>query len=404
MGTLSMEGWISALEEQAEIDHAVADFSLVSDPSEPIRPEMQEVIAVAIDTVSNSNSGVDNPKAVVISTEAYSFENMMETLKNGAKRLMAFIGRLVQKVLDFIKSLDGHVRDGLDSISQIRENTWKRIDEFMGREPVKDAVSKNEPQGPALAVAIGSKQAETFDDVVKAYETYLTQIPFQFKLLERDADLINDLFGVVSMFGLTKWEEGLAELRKALQSHESAVSRQQVESHSEMFGGITVTLAGRPGNPGAEDNEIVEWLTNVKAIDITRTEVPRKQLVLPETRTLRDLVRLTEKVGKYFIDKKENFTGYAEDQLKHAENLTKALDRVKESIGEDNRQAHACVILGQKVLAVQTWLISRYANAGTTFFKIGRTSVLQVDEYMKELVKMAGVEKSEEDESAEEKN
>ena len=393
---LALEQWTNALEALSEITGSAADIGLSADPGVPLSPAMQEAVSVAMDTVSERNGlDPDGPKAVVIAAESFSFEGFKKFMQSGIEKIVAFLKRIVQRVLDFVKGVDDEVGKVVETLKEYDDAFWARVDEAMGREPKGTTASTSEVENtaPRLSAAVGNQQIKDFTAYEKALEDYLVVIPLQFKLLERDSDLINGLFGAVGHFGKLNAKEGIGLVTSVTTKHKNAVQPSAVEKNADMFGGLTVKLVSRPDNLGVQEAEVLNALQSVQLLDIEKHNFEAVPVKLPTSKELRNAMRSIEKISKYFVEKKQSFSQFSEEMLKKAEELQKALESELAKYGPEDHEHTASLMMGQKTVAVLMWVISRYVNAGNAFFNAGRNSVKEYDRYLKAMIKALNVDK-----------
>lgn len=389
-GELTLENWVSALEGYSDVVETITNIGLVSDPKEELSKPAQELIQGAIDAISNK-AGMES-KAIVIAAESFSPEGIKKFFREVSQRLIQFIRRLLDFIGQIFKKIDDKIGDAIDTVGSWSDEVWRKIDDFLGKQSKEDRNSSFID----LAFSVGPEPIKIYSELVAAVRHYTDDtVPFLFKLLDRDAQMINELLVATAYFGKLNLSQGNSTVINAVKEAEGKIQKSQFEANKNTLGGLTLTEVTRPDNLGVLDNPVFDALQQIKAVTYVSHHAEKHEFDEPTKEQLKDIAKYAEKLKKFFKNKKDKFASYSEDILKEAEGLQNALKSL-EGVDQDE-QGVASLMLGQRTVATVMWLVALYTKEGSAIMRSYHDVIGELTRFLDALIKVSEKVKSEQD-------
>lgn len=389
-GELTLDNWVSALEEYSDVVETITNIGLVSDPKEKLSKPAQELIQGAIDAISNK-AGMEN-KAIVIAAESFNPQGIKKFFSEITQRLIQFIKRLIEFIRQIFKKIDDKIGDAINTVNSWTDEMWRKIDEFLGKKAKEDEASSFID----LAFSVGPEPIKIYSELIAAVRHYTDETaPFLFKLLDRDAVLINELLIATAYFGKLDLSQGSNTIISAVKSAEGKIQKSLFEANRNTLGGLTLTEITRPDNLGVADNPVFDSLRQIKAITYVSHHAEKHGFDKPTKEQLKDIAKYAEKLKKFFKNKKDKFSSYSDNILKEAEGLQNALKSLENE--NQDEQSAASLLLGQRTVATVMWLVAHYTKEGSSIMRSYHDVIGELTRFLDALIKVSEKVKSEQD-------
>ncbi len=372
------------LEEFSELVDSSANLGLVATPNTELTEVQKNMIEVAQATSLSKHNVTDFiPVASVVSIESFSLDGVKKAIGDLVAKIVAAVKKVVSYILGLIKSADGKIDDAINKLKSYDDAFWDKLNNVLGKNTDKDTggISEPEPLRAKIAIGVGDEQIKTVEALLTELKLYEVKIlSSQFKLLDCDNELINDLFAAAGYFGKLNLKSGVDQINRAVDRHESVFKTLSVDN--KHLGGLTLEQTLKNDNL-AIDNAAHEAIVKIKATNISKTQFDRIELDRPKPNQIKNLVTTLESITKQISNKKDGFGSYSEKMIAEANKLKSAYDHM--IIDENDEDQVMCLVVGRKLIGVIIWLLSRYAMAGATIINTCNQIIDEVLQYISDI-------------------